>query len=429
MKSGDDADWDLSGASEEEDEDYDEDNDSKCNRSKRPLLAVALVTLVFGVIASLLIRDQEGVSFAARLRVPFVPYPGVRRAWRQCGEAGRSERYTSQLHVSLLMMAIDGVPHADIWLAFVRGAPEGAVSGYIHCKYPDKCRENLGKSGLDKVFKVVPAVFNEWCKDLLSPMLQLLTVALEEPLVPLDVPTKFVFVSTAHLPVKPFSVVRAELGKHPRNSDFCLYPPNFWDSVKADPSMLRVTANQWSVLSREDAETLVQRMPAPRPDAPLQVPPVGNLSWEDFQNYHCIDEAAVFATIFGLTPNVSVGGGPRVGFYPGVGAVDVMEPREQGCCRTWEYLSIHTTAAEDEARIQWWIPGSVMAQTLQKLRHAPDSMVWGPLSHCDVGCEIVWRIDALGPLGQRVLRDSPFLFTRKVADNATLPGYADRVLS
>eukprot|EP00429_Kryptoperidinium_foliaceum_P064824 CAMPEP_0176062816 /NCGR_PEP_ID=MMETSP0120_2-20121206/31325_1 /TAXON_ID=160619 /ORGANISM="Kryptoperidinium foliaceum, Strain CCMP 1326" /LENGTH=424 /DNA_ID=CAMNT_0017396383 /DNA_START=82 /DNA_END=1353 /DNA_ORIENTATION=+ len=407
--------------------DYDEggygEDEAKCNGSKRPLITAILVTTVFALTASFFVRNSEGVPLAATYNLPLAAYPGVRDPWRQCSGGGRPERYTDRLHMSFLMLTMEDIAHADLWLEFFKHAPAGSYSAYVHCKFPEKCSANFKKTGLDRIFKIVPAVYNAWCQDLLSPMIQLLRFALPDTAV-YRLPSKFIFVSSAHLPMKPFSVMRAELGKHPETSEFCMYPTMFWDWLKADPSTVRVTANQWSILTRQDAETLVQRMPVPSEGSPIKVPAISNMTWDDFDNHHCIDEAAVFVTIFGVTKNVSESGEVPKNFYPGIGEVNVWEPREQGCCRTWEYLSIHTTDEEDEARIQWFAEKSTMATTLLALRKAADSQLVAPITHCDVGCEIVWQINDLGPEGQRILRESPFLFARKVAANATLTGFA-----
>lgn len=57
------------------------------------------------------------------------------------------------------------------------------------------------------------------------------------------------------------------------------------------------------------------------------------------------------------------------------------------------------------------------------LRAVPDSSVEIPLSHCETGCEAIGVVMGLGPQGMRLLRDSPFLFGRKFAHNASLPGF------
>lgn len=122
-------------------------------------------------------------------------------------------------------------------LEFFRGAPPGSYSAFVHCKFADQCQANLRASGLNAIFTVVPTVFSAWCSDLVSPMLQLLRSALDAA--PQDVLAKFVFLSSTHLPLKPFGIIQAELGKHPGASDFCLYPPTHWHVAKSDSAMLR----------------------------------------------------------------------------------------------------------------------------------------------------------------------------------------------
>lgn len=391
----------------------------------RPCFAYAALVLgpiVFITLGAYFQVGDEGVTFAQQHGFPFAMYPGVRDAWRNCSGSGREEPWTEDLHVNLLLMAIDDIPFPDIWLEFFAGAPSTSYGAYVHCKHAAQCEANLKASGLDALFTVVPTVYNEWCVDLLSPMLQLLTISLQA--VPAERFAKFVFLSTDHLPIKPFRTIQVELGKHPGASDFCLYPPTYWHVALDDPSVLAVAATQWSVLSRIDAEALLRRMPKPTPATAIAVPKLEGRGWSDFSFKHCIDEVSVFSTIFGLFHNHTIVNGSEVttSEYPGVGAVDIDEFEEQGCCRTWGFMGGGTREQVD-AMLEGWALISPLAKTMELLRAVPDSSVEIPLSHCETGCEAIGVVMGLGPQGMRLLRDSPFLFGRKFAHNASLPGF------
>eukprot|EP00425_Heterocapsa_triquetra_P036994 CAMPEP_0195082612 /NCGR_PEP_ID=MMETSP0448-20130528/23756_1 /TAXON_ID=66468 /ORGANISM="Heterocapsa triquestra, Strain CCMP 448" /LENGTH=410 /DNA_ID=CAMNT_0040115741 /DNA_START=106 /DNA_END=1338 /DNA_ORIENTATION=+ len=404
--------------SEGEDDEAGEDLQSsgeECNEddraTNRPLLITAFLSVAF-----------IAVAFARFRTSPAAP-GGVEDAWVQCSGAGRLGGPRQDVHIHFLLMTMDDVAHPDIWRAFFDGAPSGSYSAWVHCKYPDKCRANLAQSGLAE-FKLVPTVYSEWCFDLVSPMLQMVRSALAENVLPPGVPEKFVFLSAQALPLKPFSVIRAELGKHPSASDFCVYPPSWWSQGKVDNTTFAVAASQWSILAKEDAEVLVNRMPAPSADHRVQLPDVQGVSWDNMSYTHCPDEIAVFPTIFGLYHQDGTG----VGFYPGVGQIREDGNLERGCCRTWGFQQGEKNR---EATLMYLEQNSQLGKVLKQLLSDKESDVRGPMTHSsgnDDG-EILWIVYRLGPAGLRAIRDSVFLFGRKFSDNASLPGYADIMFS
>merc|ERR1719424_481379 len=99
----------------------------------------------------------------------------------------------------------------------------------------------------------VPATY---CRDLVSPMVQLLRSATLESSSARD---KFVFGSESTLPVKPFREVYSTL-TWDTNSDFCIYPTDHWVQLQLAQNLmaLMVKHSQWVVLNKAHADTMVR---------------------------------------------------------------------------------------------------------------------------------------------------------------------------
>mmetsp|Transcript_95779 Transcript_95779/g.188055 ORF Transcript_95779/g.188055 Transcript_95779/m.188055 type:complete len:254 (+) Transcript_95779:2-763(+) len=253
-------------------------------------------------------------------------------------------------------------------------------------------------------------------------MLQLLKYALAKPPAPGYSVDKFAFVSSEHLPVKPLRFIREELGKRPDESDFCVHPIWWWMTLKGDNTTQTVTCYQWSILSRKDAITLRERMPDPSPTQQLIVPRVEGHAWNDFNVHHCVDEVAVFMTIFGLAHVPSDYNHPVNLSFPGFGTLEYPHWTSQGRC---DYFGAEGWPAVKAEK------GDEQAQAVMALTKIPDSSIIGPPSHCDPGvaCEVIWVIEMLGPEGLRLLRESKYFFARKFAASAALPNYASVVFA
>jgi len=333
------------------------------------------------------------------------------------------------MHLSFLMMAMNRMPHADIWLDFLIGAPPGSWAFYLHCKNATSCAEGLEESGLRGVVTLVPSVYSAWCEDLVSPMLQLLKYALRPQAKDFrDVRSKFIFLSAEHLPIKPFRVMRYVLGRHPDATDFCAYPSKQWVTAREDNTTLQITGSQWIILSRMDAETLSKALPEPRESENISVSPVEGLRPSDFKGWFCIDEMVPFSQIFGLFH--ADRGANESTFKLGIGNVTYPADYEQGCCRSWVWVQAAMPSPERYIESRAWASGT--ADILLRLLSVQDSSVRGPATHVDPdggGGEIVYVIEKLGPQGVRILRNSPFLFARKFDHNASLPGYAATMFS
>jgi len=392
--------------------DRDEDAARPCKRARVTLAALAFVAAVSWALMQFA-PARAGPLAAARLR------GGVAFSGQEVVEAG-----PARARVHVLMMGMDGIPHPEIWKAFFQPEPEQSYSFYIHCKDEWKCKDDIDKHRLSSFARVVPTVFNAWCDDLLSPMLQLLKYALAEPSASNYAIEKFAFVSTEHLPVKSLRFISEELAKRPDESDMCIHDTSWWMPLKANSSTLAVAAFQWSVFSKTDAVKLRTRMPEPSPERPLEVPRVEGHSYADFHDIHCRDEVAIFWTLFGLAhvPRQDSGTTAANLSFPGFGTLRYPLEHGQGRCTYFGADGMPHQLAD-----QAW-HRDVQSQEMLALQQVPDASLASPATHCNPsGCEIIWNIEGLGPKAQSFLRDSDFLFARKFASAANLPNYAANV--
>jgi len=321
-----------------------------------------------------------------------------------------------------LLMGMDRISHGNIWKAFFESAPKESYTFLVHCKEAEKCQASLDSQGLSPFAQVVPIVYNEWCKDLVSPMLQLLKHALAATRsedFPID---KFAFVSTMHLPIKPLWYLSREFAKRPDESDMCVHVTHWWASMKANSSIMAPSCFQWSIFSRKDAQTLLRKMPPPSATSPLVVPPVEGYKFSDLDTVHCIDEMTIFYTLYGLA---HVPGSDDVDLnFPGFGELHYPLEANQGRCPYFGYDGMPHMVSRHA-----WIYGDKQAQAALQLQDTYGTLFHGPGTHCTGGCEFIWTIFELSANGMRFLRNSDYLFARKVADDALLPNYARIVFS
>jgi len=320
--------------------------------------------------------------------------------------------------IHFMFMVVDGVFHVDIWKAFFASAPEGSYRIWLHCKYPDKCR----KAGVYQLpgLQMVSTVQSQWCDDLVTPATHMLKAALaSQASLRVRRTDKFVLLSDSTLPVKPFPVVHDILTQS-TISDLCLYAAEYWShgSGHLNSSWL-VMAHEWFVLSHDDARTLVDYWVPPNLSTPLHgrryfVPfkvPLHGARWstlnqttttESFPDLGgCPDELAVFAILYGV---IDSGWSSRA-YVRGFGEVDMYADQEQGRCRT-------LVLWDDEPRERELLYG------------AKDGSEFRPSTSREPGV-----IVNLGPEVMSRLRNSLYLFVRKVSANASLHGYTQRVLT
>jgi len=152
--------------------------------------------------------------------------------------------------VYFLFLAMDKISNLGIWKSFFNGASPDMYRVLVHCKFREPCVQQLHGSP----FELVSTVPSYYCTDLVSPMNQLLNMALQDAYGshPND---KFAFVSDSTLPGKPFPHVHAALTGR-TGSDFCVFPSKEWaDTLTYDGQMSMLPKHhQWSVLGRDHAQ-------------------------------------------------------------------------------------------------------------------------------------------------------------------------------
>lgn len=325
--------------------------------------------------------------------------------------------------VHFLFLVDDSLPHWELWEKFFADAPAGSWRALVHCKEPGGCREQ----GLQRLpgFTIVPTTPTWYCHDLVTAMAQLLKSAL----VPLQGSPqrrleKFVFLSDSTLPVKPFHEVYSALASDDE-SDFCIFPREQWASGKFNGhEALLVKHHQWLTLSRRHAEVFVQNWKPVDAEGYWQVP-LKSGPWakharevepQDF--YHppnsnwCTDEWALFATIFGAVEDKSTGVQYLSGFGGGVLQLSGQLASEtQGRCRTFAYWGNTDGPAFAD-----------LATDVYK--------DWGSEISCYPTCHSrPATFNKLSMKGLQAMRNSEFLFVRKIGEHISLPDYEIAILS
>mmetsp|Transcript_50166 Transcript_50166/g.92660 ORF Transcript_50166/g.92660 Transcript_50166/m.92660 type:complete len:392 (+) Transcript_50166:33-1208(+) len=324
---------------------------------------------------------------------------------------------TGGARLHLLLLVEHGLSFAPFWGAFVQGADPAKWAAYAHCSDGHSCNIDPARAELPGL-QLVDTVPSQYCKDVVSPMVQLLKTAVANSASRGD---KFAFISDGELPLKPFDDIHRELvGRE--GSDFCIGPQRFWSKLPSVSTqgggnpMLVVKHTQWVVLSREHADLLVQRWPTLQSHLWASVPIYGEsqkgTDAVDFMFGRvklCLDEWAPFAAIYGALP-----GGSRKEL-PGLstGSVDLSDTADsllgQGRCPTL------VAWAEDDAVGQ----------------HPVMEHVW-PFLDCYPRCSTSHpaSFTTITDMGLAWLRDSPFLFARKfLPDAVSLEQFQRVVLS
>jgi len=355
-----------------------------------------------------------GVLFLT-LYVALYAHPGVDTAKPDALSLAQSQPL-----IHFMFLAVDDVPHANIWKEFFAAAPEGSHSIWLHCKDADACQKSdiVDLPGLN----IVSTVQSLWCGDLVTAPVHMIKAALGANVARHSAIDKFVLISDSTLPIKPFEEIYDILSNTNR-SDFCLYPTYAWSSSGTgvlNTSWL-VMAHQWFVLTRQDAEDLASywippNLTSPYPDHqyyhPFRIPLRGarwsteeeTVTSDSFPDaWGCPDELAVFASLYGVIPS----GNDTSYDVRGFGEVDMWANEMQGRCRTlvaWSYEPIvQDLLFSDSASNANWVRNSTNKEP--------------------------GIIESLGEDVMTRLRASPFLFVRRVSANASLPNFSAFVLS
>jgi len=316
-----------------------------------------------------------------------------------------------------MFLAVNGVANAHLWEAFFAVAPRESFRVWLHCKNRDDCQ----RAAIYKLpgLQMVPSVQSEWCADLVSAPVSMVRAALAAGAAPPGSMEKFVLLSDSTLPAKPFPKVFDALTAQDV-SDICLYETSGWASghVGGMVAPYLVEHHQWFVLNRADAKSLVgywkpPDLSAPKPNGkyfqPFTIPIHGlhcadgaetatSSAFPDLSG--CPDELAVFATLFGVLDDNQQDGVVDV---PGFGKVDMYADTEQGRCRTLVMWAGYGLVDR--------LSGSVGNKVVNSTNRHPG------------------LIEELSEEAMVALRESSYLFVRKVRDNASLPHFSELVLS
>ena len=171
---------------------------------------------------------------------------------------------------------------SDIWSAYLSAVPRSEWSMYIHLP-PHQNHHVVPRFFRKFVLGKQKRVPSLYCLDLISPTVALLKQALIDPS-----NAMFVLVSPAHIPVKPFPLLRTLLLRD-GNSWLCLTDLRQWHGM--EPGREQPKHHQWLALNRAEAERQAaapHRHSQQRPrhgcwDEAWIWPPAANLSAADIE--------------------------------------------------------------------------------------------------------------------------------------------------
>lgn len=317
-----------------------------------------------------------------------------------------------------LFLARAGIERIDLWQEFFATADQARYRVLLHCKEESVCGLSAVTSGAGSKIglTVVNTVPSAYCKDLVSPMVQLLRYATKESSSSRD---KFVFVSATTLPVKPFAQVYSRLTAD-QDSDMCFGPVERWmrfDS-RTFPMARLVKQSQWVVLNRRHADAMISGWKRLRVSNNVWSVPVltggkDRTSAEVVGNVNlCTDEWAIFATIFGA---ISDGSGSELQGLPGLAGSPLAtsgerSKHEQGVCHTFAFFR----AVDDR---QKHFLNSLLTDSNTKLSCWPV---------CDGSHPA--EFESISDQGLQVLRNSDYLFARKFSGKVVSRDQFQRII-
>lgn len=286
-------------------------------------------------------------------QVPELPQPQAVPETTPLRPPPKSALAERQPRVHFLFLAVNDISNANVWKAFFQGAQSHLQRAYVVCKTP-ACEASIARSLPDLV--TVPSVGSEYCTDLVSPMIALLSHAMDYDKDDTHPNDKFVFVSDSTLPAKSFSQVYNTLSKR-NGSDFCVFPAGEWADRSMDPGdEMEVIPkhHQWITLERAHAEKAVRVWQANhmkdfmREFHMNQHPQLGGINtYGDRRNSGCLDEFWFMGALFG-TVKVSQHATKSVwldGFSNGPLRVD-SDAAWQGTCDTFVDWEKHLHAGD-----------------------------------------------------------------------------------
>lgn len=302
-----------------------------------------------------------------------------------------------------LFLVIDKINNEDVWDRFFAPAVHGAdYRALVHCKNPAGCRTNIKSQ---QRYEIIPAVETKYCADLVSGMNALLQSGVSNQYIRKPrTDDKFIFVSDSTIPVKPFLSVQNRLTETGTNSNFCVFPRNEWAEIQDRNAGLipsvraAVKHHQWMILSRTHAMQVLQRSHEHRDlMAQFQIN-------TGMKNSGCLDEFWHFAILFGTISHATNAQMIRMTGLAGA-PISTTDYQVQGQCDTF---------------VQWVPRASGTANnmtTLTSLMTQDPGVDMTPASDKRPATFHRFSLKAV-----KNMRDSWFLFARKVDDGATFAG-------
>mmetsp|Transcript_47741 Transcript_47741/g.103905 ORF Transcript_47741/g.103905 Transcript_47741/m.103905 type:complete len:529 (-) Transcript_47741:28-1614(-) len=312
--------------------------------------------------------------------------------------------------IFFLFMVYEKINNEEVWSRFFAPAVRGVdYVALVHCKSASSCSRNIRST---TTFEIIPTVETRYCMNLVSGMNALLAVALQSGgsrmANPMD---KFVFVSDSTLPIKPFTAVQQALTVDAGDaSDFCVFPRNEWaevtdkfigegDAQRGSSSRVAVKAHQWITLSRRHAEKAVRH--AQEHQDLMEQYQLNN----GFRNQGCLDEFWYFTTLFEASLKLSTT--PEVVHLEGFrgGPLTTGSYEIQGQCDTF---------------VHWRASAS---GTFNNMTRLANNLVHDAGTELDMVSD--YRPASIRRLSKAAivaLRESPFLFARKVDEKCAFSG-------
>jgi len=249
-------------------------------------------------------RSENSLSLANSSNVEFIRLKGNQSAW-DTTHASFSRSATNKSvdsRIFFLFMTRAGLVHEELWQAFFSSAPQSNWRAFIHCVNFHTCSLHFQVTN-PMGMTLVPTTTSEYCKNLVSPMIQLVSYAIRDSSSSWD---KFVFLSETTLPVKPFSSVYTTL-MNSMDSDICVAPANEWGILtnSRGESVRVVKHSQWIVLNAQHAQKMVDRWPEAQRTSdhwrvPLWPETNGMIARISRDMTICADEWFPMALIYGL---------------------------------------------------------------------------------------------------------------------------------
>jgi len=337
----------------------------------------------------------------------------------------------------------DQLQHPSIWGKFFSQALQGTYMAWAHCTDYHACENDYMMKLLG--VRLVPKVYSARGADLVNPFAHMIRLALAETsnLAAAGVPEKFILLSDATLPVKPFSYIHWDQTSR-TSSDICIAATNQWAKATIDGAPLALPKHhQWLSLSRRDAKALADDWT-----------PVTNLQnwtvtlkqgrWANhsrsvprwrFKNgawFTATDEEAMYARAFGpvelrsehdaATPMEMFNARRCITYvdWPhNVRPISLLEPH-----MTHSLENVTTSLLQTEVGVGLMQTYNVTTEvTLELLKDNKTRFTIGK------GILHPFLIEQIGEVGLKVFRKSQYLFARKFSNCAQMPNFTDIMFS